>query len=219
MKPILLFDLDGTLINSIPGIQKALNLMLSEHNLRRVTADEVASFVGNGPKVLVERTFKAVDPTGKWDSEKEKRLFYSHYVSTSLTGSVLYDNVLETLQFLKDKNYPMAICTNKPQRATLRILFFLGLTDFFETVIGGDLLPFSKPHPEHLHYALRLINLKDRSAIMIGDSITDKKAAKAAKLPFVAVSYGYGQPKDLEDSDFLIHSIEELKTILAALDE
>ena len=217
-KRILLFDLDGTLIDSIQGTQLALNRLLSSHGFRHVTRQAVQTYIGNGPTVLVDRALHAASPESSWDLAEETRGFLSHYARTAEAGSVLFDGVRETLQEFKDAGHLMALCTNKPQKPTLNVIRSLGIDTLFDVVVGGDFLPVCKPDPEHLHYALRTIATEDHSALMIGDSAADIRAARAAGIPSVVVTYGYAQQSLASlGADHAIDTFPELKAIVAKL--
>ncbi len=217
-KRILLFDLDGTLIDSVQGIQLALNRLLSSHGFRHVTQQAVRTYIGDGATVLVDRALHAAAPERSWDLAEETRGFLSHYARTAEAGSVLFEGVGETLEDFKQAGHLMALCTNKPQQATLRVLRALGVETLFDVVVGGDLLPVRKPDPEHLRYALRMIATEDHPALMVGDSAADIRAARAAGIPSVLVTYGYAQrsPASL-GADHVIATFPALKAIVADL--
>lgn len=188
----LIFDLDGTLIDSAPDLRTALNKLLAHYNRRDVSMNEVTQFVGNGAAKLIERAFKA---TGQEVDDNElvqlTNRFLGFYKGHEADETCLYDGVTDTLVELKKLGYRLALCTNKPQAPTENILQALGLNDFFEVVLGGDQLETKKPNPDMLHWVLDQMKLTAENAIMVGDSPNDIDAAKNANMRNIAVSYGY----------------------------
>ena len=188
----LIFDLDGTLIDSAPDLRSATNKLLAKYDRRPITMEEVKKFVGNGAAKLIERAFRA---TGKEAKEQDidglTDEFLSFYDGHEADDTMPYEGVIETLTLLQNKGYRMAVCTNKPQLPTENLLRDLNMADFFEVVIGGDVLERKKPDPQMIHWVLDKMALDVSEAIMVGDSPNDIDAAKKASMRNVAVSYGY----------------------------
>ncbi|HBY86166.1 MAG TPA: phosphoglycolate phosphatase [Colwellia sp.] len=200
-KNVLLFDLDGTLVDSAPDLALAVNRTLEDLNKATFDQDTIHHWVGNGAKVLIER---ALSGSAIIDIELDETLtkdaltiFLAHYQQCLCIESVLYDDVREGLLSLKSAGYRLAIITNKPAIFIQPILTGLGIDNLFELLIGGDTLAEKKPHPAQLHYALEQLNVTAEECVMIGDSKNDILAAKAANIDSVGLTYGYNYGEDI----------------------
>lgn len=213
----LIFDLDGTLIDSAPDLATALNHALQEANRDTVTLHQVTQMIGDGVAKLVERGF---DATGGAPEDPEHHLnrFHHHYNNATADLTTLYPGVLETLKILASAGHRMALCTNKPAEPTAAVLDAFGLTSFFEAVTGGDTFPVRKPSPGHLLGTLKLMDADPEHAVMIGDSPNDVQVALNAAVPAIAVSYGYRRiaAEDM-GADILIDHFSQLPTALQQL--
>ncbi|MBV9824825.1 MAG: HAD-IA family hydrolase [Alphaproteobacteria bacterium] len=189
---LLVFDLDGTLIDSVPDLTNALNEVLREHGYSPLTRDEVKPMVGDGVPVLLARAFAA-----RGGSSDEAAAVLPHYVkvyeahSTNLTRP--YPGVAETLAALRDAGYRTAICTNKLQQATLTVLKGLGLESLFDDIAGGDRYPVRKPDGGHLLRLIAGMGGDVTRSVMIGDSENDAAAAQNARVPSIMMRYGYAR--------------------------
>ncbi|MDV7338336.1 phosphoglycolate phosphatase [Terasakiella sp. A23] len=215
----LIFDLDGTLIDSAPDLRTACNKVLATKGRREITLQETTQFVGNGAAKLVERAFRT---TGDAVSEDEipalTEAFLAFYDGHEADETTIYEGVEQTLQKLKDQGYRMGLCTNKPYIPTINLMKDLGLGDFFEVMIGGDQVATKKPHPEMIHKALADMGVDVADAIMIGDSPNDIGAAKNAGLRNVAVSYGYRKvPVEALEADVVIDQMSDLPRAINSL--
>ena len=215
--PALIFDLDGTLVDSAPQITESLNYALSK--VKRPSLDQatVISMIGDGVPTLTARAFAA---TGGRNSKEETNAiteFHHHYQQTGHTSKA-YPRVVETLEALHGAGYRLGLCTNKSMAGTELVLKTLGIAVFFSAVIAGDTLPTRKPHPEPLLEAIRQLGYEARQAIYIGDGPVDVATAKAASVRMIAVSYGYPRmpPEDL-GADYLINDMADLPALLATL--
>ncbi len=183
----LLFDLDGTLVDTLPDLQSALNELLRGLGRRELRADEVREMIGDGTRALVQR---ALATTGAGaDLDAAHRRFLQIYEAAPTRLSRLYPGVEETLRRLHGSGSRLAICTNKPQCATLQILEDLQIARYFDLVVGGDIVPFRKPDPRHLLAALDRLGAS--AAVMIGDNENDYAAARSAGVPVILMRYGY----------------------------
>jgi phosphoglycolate phosphatase len=207
-KRAVVFDLDGTLIDSAPDIRTALNRTLALHELAPLGADEIKSMIGDGAKVLVERGFAA---RGRTATAADQDTFLTDYEANSAVETVPYPGMVEALAALQRQGHKMAVCTNKPAGAARAILAALGLEDFFAVVTGGDSTPFRKPDPRHLAAALDALGTAD--AVMVGDHHNDMAAARGMEIPAIFVSWGYGAA----DAAHIAHHALELPGIIAAL--
>lgn len=200
-KNVLLFDLDGTLVDSAPDLALALNRTLEDLNKPLVDQHTIRGWVGNGAKVLVQRGLSGSATINELlDTalvEEALTIFLAHYQQCLCIESALYNDVKEGLFTLKLAGYRLAIITNKPAIFIQPILQGLGLGNVFELLIGGDTLPQRKPDPAPLHYALAQLNVTAEQCLMIGDSKNDILAAQAAKIDSVGLTYGYNYGEDI----------------------
>jgi len=196
-KKAVIFDLDGTLIHSLPDLTAAINETLAEEGREPLTEAELGPMVGDGAHTLVERAFAArgglPGPTPSLAVAPLLARFLAHYEPNATRLTRPFDGVLETLERLKAKGLVLAVCTNKPTAATHQILAELGLDHFFAVVIGGDDTPALKPDAAHVHTVLDRLGMSADEAAMVGDSINDVLAAKAAGVACIVVSFGYAR--------------------------
>ena len=185
----LIFDLDGTLVDSVPDLQSALNEMLRERGRRELRADEVRGMIGDGSRALVERALTVTGAVAEFDAAH--RRFLQIYEAAPTRLSRLYPGVEETLRALRSSGSRLAICTNKPQTGTLGVLAGFGIAACFEAVLGGDAVDFKKPDPRHLLAAVEQLGAMAGEAVMIGDNENDYAAARAANIPVILMRYGY----------------------------
>ncbi|WP_068502650.1 phosphoglycolate phosphatase [Magnetospirillum moscoviense] len=192
-KRAVIFDLDGTLIHSLPDLTIAVNKTLAMAGLAPLTDADVGPMVGDGAATLVTRAFDARGglPDGNVDLWLER--FLAHYEPHAADLTKPWDGVVETLEKLKAKGIALAVCTNKPTKATHDILSVLGIDHFFAVVVGGDDAPALKPNPAHVEAVLTRLRIGADEAVMVGDSVNDVLAAKGAGLPVVVVSFGYSK--------------------------
>lgn len=213
----LLFDLDGTLIDSALDIAEGLDRALAELALPLAGEIKTRQWIGNGAKVLVARALAdayqcdeaAVDSNVL---DNAYRCFLKHYGHVSAQFSVVYNGVLPALQHWHQQGIKMAVVTNKPEQFVAPLLERFGLADFFQCVVGGDTLSEKKPAPAPLLFACQQLGLAIEGCVMIGDSRNDVDAARAANMPIACVSYGYnhGEPIAATDPDLLVDSLEAL---------
>ena len=193
-KELIIFDLDGTLIDSIPDLTLAINKMLSHYDLGPLTIDEATPFVGNGAKKLMMRALKhALQPeeVTKELFNEASPIFFAAYKEYLCVETYLYPGVLETLKYLDNRGYKMVICTNKPFEFVEPILEELSIKQFFPYGVGGDSLPKKKPDAAPLIHLAEKMNTEVEKCIVIGDSKNDILAAQNAKMDSIGVSYGY----------------------------
>lgn len=212
---VVLIDLDGTLVDSVPDLAWCTARMLETLNCPACTEDEVRLWVVNGVEKLIKRAL-----TGSMNGEpdpalydKAAPLFMSLYKDNSCRLSHLYPDVELGLRWLQSQQIKLGCVTNKPEAFTLPILDFLGIRHFFDVVISGDSLPEKKPHPAPLLYGAEFFGVSSDKALMIGDSISDVKAARAAGFRIVCMSYGYNHGADIRSAepDAVIDSFAELE--------
>ena len=214
----VVFDLDGTLIDSAPDIADALNMVLADLGRIALRETVVRDMVGSGWAGLLERvldmTGGAPDQGLDWVVER----FRGYYVPRSTRLSSLYPTAMETVQLLHGQGIKLGICTNKRQEATDVVVENFGLRRFMDSVIGGDTTGAMKPDPRHLGAVLTELGVDGSASLMVGDSKADVEAARALAMPVVVVSYGYTAiPADELDGDALIDRLAQLPELLPQL--
>jgi phosphoglycolate phosphatase len=215
----VVFDLDGTLIDSAPDLQAAANTVLREAGRPPLDLPTVRGFVGDGVRKLIERAFAATGPA--LDDAALDRATGRYTALYEAAASVLtrpYDGVPETLGRLRGRGLKLAVCTNKPVAASLIVLRDLGLAPLIDAVSGGDSVARRKPDPMHVRDALARIGGQPADAVMVGDNEHDIAAGKAAGLKTVAVTYGYARvPYPELGADRLIDRFDQLEPALDGL--
>ena len=211
----VLFDLDGTLIDSAPDIAGALNDLRAEEGHEPFLLDEVKRMVGEGVHRLIEKAF---GETGRTDSLADR--FIELYTPRSSLLTQPVEGAFETLDALRQAGVPMAVCTNKPDEAALAVLADLSLLPYFTTVIGGTSGLPRKPDPAMLLEAARRLGVAAQECLMIGDALPDVAAARAAGIPVWVVRSFYGAiPPDDLDADALMDDLKGLSLRLASVPE
>lgn len=190
------FDLDGTLVNSLPDLALSVNSALVELGLPQAEESLVLTWIGNGADVLSARALDwAQKQTGRSLNEEEtlqfKRRFGFYYGENLCNISRLYPNVKETLETLKAQGYILAVVTNKPTKHVQPVLAAFGIDHLFSEMLGGQSLPAIKPHPAPLYYLCGKFGLYPKQVLFVGDSRNDILAAHSAGCPAVGLTYGY----------------------------
>ncbi|WP_416243826.1 phosphoglycolate phosphatase [Azospira sp. APE16] len=203
------FDLDGTLVDSIPDLAAACHAMLAELGQPPRMDDDIHRFVGKGMAVLVERCLT-------WEAAPEASLleagiaaFRRHYADINGRASTVYPGVVDGLEAFRALGLSLGVVTNKPAAFTGPLLERMGLAAYFEVVISGDTLAFKKPRPEPLLHACALLATEPGLNLHVGDSLNDIESARAAGCPVICVPYGYneGRPVDSADCDALVSDL------------
>lgn len=212
-RDLILFDLDGTLVDSAKDIYRAMNLTLTALNRTNVTEQQVRTWIGRGAGQLCECVLKHQD--GGFSSETHQQLlqcFLNTYEQNVCVDTVLYDGVAEFLDYCQNEKKLMAVVTNKPYQATINLLKAMNLLERFDFVIGGDSLPQRKPSPEPLLYVMNHFNKTPEQTLMIGDSRNDVESARSANIDCIMLSYGYNHGEPLQDCQpqVIIDSLNEL---------
>ena len=199
----VMIDLDGTLADTIPDLAAAANLMLHELGRPGLNVEVIRDFVGKGMVKLVERALAgSVDGSASGDElARALPVFERCYAEVNGRYTTLYPGDTEGLQAMREIRMPLACVTNKPARFTLPLLEHLKLAAYFPEVVAGDTLPQRKPDPAPLLHACRKFGIAPREMLMIGDSVNDALAARAAGCPVFCVPYGYNEGQDVRSLD------------------
>lgn len=201
----VLFDLDGTLVDSVPDIAAATNAMLSEMGRATLPIEQLRTFVGKGTGVLIKRALAANINPPEPEAElfaQAQQIFNKHYHIHNGTQSQLYPFVQEGLQRLQTLGLKLAVVTNKPIEFTLPLLQKTGLADYFSVVVGGDTCTLKKPHPDPLYYACEQLGTPVANSLFVGDSQNDTQAANAAHMDVLVLPYGYNEGKTIQTLTF-----------------
>ncbi len=217
----VVFDLDGTLIDSAPDLRTAVNRMLADRGRRGLGLGAVTAMVGDGVHKLVERALAATGKETPTDGEiaRATRRFIDFYEGHGADLTRAYAGAVEALKCLRDEGYALGICTNKPHRATCGILGALDLEGYFSAVLGGDSLDgVRKPDPRHLLAVLERLGATRGNAVMVGDTENDVAAARGAGVPVIAVAFGYAKVPAAElGADAVIGHFDELPDAIRRL--
>lgn len=198
----LAFDLDGTLVDSAPGLAAATDAALVALGYPAPGVARVALWVGNGADVLMQRALSwAGAPQDAALCLRARRVFDAHYAKHAHQGCRLFPGVRETLTVLAAKGFPLALITNKPSAFVRPMLERLGLDAFFAQVIGGDDVAERKPHPAPLYLVLARLGLRADEMLFVGDSRNDIQAGQAAGCPTVGLTYGYNYGESIAASE------------------
>jgi phosphoglycolate phosphatase len=218
---LIIFDLDGTLIDSSIDITNAINYAIEPYGVKPITVHETISLVGEGitrlMEKIVDRSQKSEDRSQTKEIDKDILVdrFLEHYSAHLVDKTTVYPGVRETLERLKD--YKKAVISNKREALSTKILNDLGLLKYLDLVVGSDTTPERKPSPIPILHVLSKLNIKPEDAVIVGDSNFDIEAGNAAGIKTVAVTYGYRPLDLLKGADYLIDEMSELVNILKLL--
>lgn len=207
----VLLDLDGTLLDTIPDLAHATNAMLADLGLEQLSQETVASLVGKGTKALIASVLARQGKSGGQAlQERAQALFRQHYHRFNGLRTTLYPGVEQGLRAFARMGLKLAVVTNKPTEFTLPLLERSGLAPYFACVVCGDTCPEQKPQPAPLLHACAQLGAAPGQAVMIGDSINDAQAARAAGITALAVPYGYNHGQGVQNLkvDDIVMSIE-----------
>jgi phosphoglycolate phosphatase len=216
----VLFDLDGTLLDTVADIALALNRTMVEYDCKPLSEDEVRRMIGRGSPVLIERATASQDRIigASTQAEMVDRFFhyYGKLEESNEDSAQPYAGAAESLRTLHDAGLRTAVVTNKQHRFAEALLRRLGLAAWVDVVVGGDTCARRKPDPQPLFFACESLRAPPSESLMVGDSVNDVQAARAAGIPVVCVSYGYNEGRDPRtlECDLLLDSLTELPALL-----
>ena len=210
--PIVVFDLDGTLADTAPDLIAVLNMIMAREGLPVVPAAAVHDVIGAGARAIIARGFEAarreITPA---HSDELFALFLGLYAEHLCVHSRLFPGALAALDALGTTGYRLAVCTNKVEAHSVRLLEALGVADRFAAICGRDSVPWCKPDPRHLTLTIERAGGDPGRAVMVGDSKTDLDTARAAGIPMIAVPFGYSdRPMRELEPEIVIESFDEL---------
>ncbi|MDC0597710.1 HAD-IA family hydrolase [Candidatus Pelagibacter sp.] len=200
----VLFDLDGTLVDTAPDLMRAHNHVMKKFGYPTKSTEEIRNLVGQGAGAMLGRSIwgQAKKEFGKVQNEKIKKemieAFVDYYGKNIINESTLINGVKEFLKWCKEKNISMAVCTNKQEHLAIDLLKKIGIYDYFEYVAGSNTFDYCKPDPRHLTNVIEILGGEIKRSIMIGDSETDANAAKNAGIPVVLLEDGYTEKNTTE---------------------
>lgn len=215
--PIIVFDLDGTLVDTAPDLLDSLNHVLAEEGFDPISPQNLRGLIGHGGRAMLQRTF-AQRGVPLPDERLEILIgaFLAHYRANMPGKSLPFDGVPACLERFAAAGYTLAVCTNKQEAASKRLLDLLGLSDRFAAICGADTFAVRKPDPGHLTGTIDMADGDQTRAIMVGDSTTDVRTAQAAGMPVIAVDFGYAtEPVADLGADRIISHFDELTVAMA----
>lgn len=211
---IIMIDVDGTMVNSVPDLAYCIDQMMQHLGKDKCGEKKIIKWIGNGIPRLVEMALTDNLGYRPDDSlqQKAQGIFLDFYAQNITGKSVLYDGVIEALDYMKNSGYILSCITNKAHRFTSPLLKSLDIFDYFEIILSGDTLPRKKPDPLSILHIANYFKINPKDCLMIGDSIIDIKTARAAGSNVICVSYGYNKDNDIVDAnpDLIIESMRDL---------
>jgi phosphoglycolate phosphatase len=217
----VLFDLDGTLVDTAPDLMRAHNHVMKKFGYPTKSTEEIRNLVGQGAGAMLGRSIwgQAKKEFGKVQNEKIKKemvdAFMDYYGKNIINESTLINGVKEFLKWCKEKNISMAVCTNKQEHLAIDLLKKIGIYDYFEYVAGSNTFDYCKPDPRHLTNVIEILGGEIKRSIMIGDSETDANAGKNAGIPVVLLEDGYTEKNTTEI--YHNHLIKDFMLVLKKL--
>jgi len=217
----ILFDLDGTLVNTAPDLMRAHNHVMKKYGYNERKLSDIRKLAGKGSKVMLTRSMhELAELSGKVKKtddviENMTKEFIDYYSKNIVTESTLKKGVLNFLTWCKKNSISMGVCTNKQEHLSIDLLKKIKIYNFFDYVAGGNTFDYSKPDPKHLTSTIEIIGGDVKKSLMIGDSETDSSSAVAANIPFILIENGYTEKKVTEiRHDHLIKDFNGLEKII-----
>ena len=220
-KLTILFDLDGTLVNTAPDLMLAHNYVMRKYGYDEKELSAIKKLAGRGSKVMLTKSMhEMAELSGKIKKtddvvEEMTKEFIDYYSKNINNESTLKNGLLNFLSWCKKNSISMAVCTNKQEHLSIDLLKKIKIYHFFDYVAGGNTFNYNKPNPKHLTDTLEIIGGNIKKTLMIGDSETDSNASKAADIPFVLIEDGYTEKKSNEIyHDYLVKDFVGLEKIV-----
>ena len=217
----ILFDLDGTLVDTAPDLMRAHNFVMKKFGYPTKSTNEIRNLVGQGAGAMLGRSIwgQAKKEFGKVQDEKIKKEmvkdFVDFYGKNIVNESTLINGVKDFLKWAKNKNISMGVCTNKQEHLAIDLLKKIGIYDFFEYVAGHNTFDYCKPDPRHLTSVIEILDGNIKKSLMIGDSETDANAAKKAGIPVILLEDGYTEKNTSEIyHNHLVKDFEGIEKII-----
>ena len=213
-KLTILFDLDGTLVNTAPDLMAAHNHVMKKFGYQQKNLDDIKQLAGKGAWIMMQRSFKKEIKDEKLKKEMVRE-FLNYYAKNIDKNSTPISGVISFLRWAQSKKIPMAVCTNKQERFAVDLLKKIKLEEYFDYIAGCDTFDFNKPDPRHLTNVIEIIGGDVNKAVMVGDSEVDSQSASNAKIPFILIEDGYTQKKvDQIPHDILIKNFFNFEKII-----
>ncbi len=211
----LIWDLDGTLVDSAADIGTAVNLVLADYQLDALPDNEIRQMIGHGAAKLLDRAFAAVNGLAVYERDKAYQQFLSYYEQHCCDRTTFYPGIKGVVVQCAEQGLQQGVCTNKPHQMAEQILTHLKIREYFSVVVGGDTTPFRKPHAQPLMTCMEALNIDSQTTLMIGDSAADVGVARAAGVPVALLPWGYtaipaadlGADAMLEDAAALLRKL------------
>ncbi|MDT7951754.1 MAG: phosphoglycolate phosphatase [Acetobacteraceae bacterium] len=214
VRPTLVIDLDGTLVDSLPDLHASLNRLMLIRGLPPFAPREVAAFIGDGAAMLVERAMRNRQRAATPD---DVNVFLADYTAHAAECSTLFPGVADTLAAAQTRGWRLAVCTNKPGAPARSLLAALHVADRFDAIGGGDSFPTKKPDPAHLLATIAAAGGSPAASVMVGDHRNDVLAAKGAAIPVIFADWGYGTADMAAGADAVASAFADLLPAAAAL--
>lgn len=208
---LLIFDLDGTLVDSLEDIVNSVNFTLSELGLKQLEKPQIRSYVGDGIKTLLARAVGTQEAVSEELVEQARKIYYEHHEQHCLDHVTLYPHAVEIMKHFSTKK--KAVLSNKSERFTKKILSGLGLASHLDLIIGGDTLADKKPNPMVIEHAISVLKAPKSRTVMIGDGSQDIRCGRSAGVLTCGVTYGFKAAEETNDADFRINDLIELTNL------
>ncbi len=219
MNKAILFDLDGTLVETAPDLMSAHNHVMDKYGFEKKPLSDIRYLAGRGAATMLMRSANSrnTKTKNKIDEKAQKEMtseFIDFYSKNICKGSVINPGVIDYLKWCKDQKIHLAVCTNKMEHLAIKLLKEIKLYDYFDFIAGADTFNYRKPDPQHITSILEILNIPIENSIMIGDSETDAEASKSAKVKFILVKGGYTEKNyDQIFHDHLVDTFEEIEAL------
>ena len=215
----ILFDLDGTLVETAPDLMSAHNHVMEKYGFEKKPLSDIRYLAGRGAATMLMRSANSrnTKTENKIDEKTQKEMtseFIDFYSKNICKGSIINPGVIDYLKWCKDQKIHLAVCTNKMEHLAIKLLKEIKLYDYFDFIAGADTFNYRKPDPQHITSILEILNIPIENSIMIGDSETDAEASKSAKVKFILVKGGYTEKNyDQIFHDHLVDTFEEIEAL------